>query len=84
MQAIRTEPVDEQQEHGRIQDEEAGRQQRWTPISAEAVFEVLSGHITSGLAVAGLGSPPQSGMACATTTAAARSGQPRQADPAGP
>jgi ADP-ribose pyrophosphatase len=38
---------------GRIQDEEAGLQQRWTPI-AEAVFEVLSGHITSGLAVAGL------------------------------
>jgi len=38
---------------GRPRDEEAGPQQRWTPL-AEAVFEVLSGNITSGLAVAGL------------------------------
>jgi 8-oxo-dGDP phosphatase len=34
-------------------DEEADLQQRWTPL-AEAVFEVLSGNITNGLAVAGL------------------------------
>jgi ADP-ribose pyrophosphatase len=33
--------------------EEADLQQRWTPL-AEAVFEVLSGNITNGLAVAGL------------------------------
>jgi len=38
---------------GRLQDGEAGLQERWTPL-AEAVFEVLSGHITNGLAVAGL------------------------------
>ena len=38
---------------GRLQTSKAGLQQRWTPL-AEAVFEVLSGHITSGLAVAGL------------------------------
>jgi len=38
---------------GRRHDEESDLQQRWTPL-AEAVFEVLSGNITNGLAVAGL------------------------------
>jgi ADP-ribose pyrophosphatase len=41
------------QRAGPLQDEEADLQQRWTPL-AEAVFEVLSGNITNGLAVSGL------------------------------